>query len=797
MPQRNKRPLTWRLKDAIGGRLIKMVVDAGGRRSPWPHGSETRLRGLTDEASISRDAHGVPHIRATSDADAMRAHGYCHALDRYVQMDMLRRVLRGRLAATIGDRDVALPFSRGQTSVDSDRFMRGIGLVASARGSFDMLSAEAQGLLQAYAEGVNAAARRLRRHPSPAMRLLKLRIRPWTPVDSILITKAMALMLSFKWQTAQVFHAVAERLSDNPRRLGELLPDASNFEQEAMLRLTSPARSRVPIFGPHHIAMRGSNAFMVGSARSTSGAPILANDPHLELGLPSIWYLSSVRGDTYRAVGASIPGVPGVVLGRTNTIAWGVTNAMVDDADLWIEELDTAGTRYRLDGKWQRLRVETKRIERKGGAPNVYRQRYTHRGPLLSDAYGQSGGPHYSIRFAMTEPSRDVEAFLALGRARSVDEAREAFLDYGSPAQNLLLADVEGRAHYRLVGRVPRRAMRGHGAPAHPALPRDGTTRKSDWMGYVDATSLPAWDVTESEVCASANQPHVAGDYETYISHLYEPANRSDRIVERLDSQHQHTQKSLAAIQMDHVSHAVRRFRSSILLPLAPHVRAKVPGLASALDQLIAWDGVEGVASTDAALWHFTFHHLVRRTFEPRLGAYVLNRWMGSINLVHAALFEAFESDQSAWVPEDVRSTLFAEALTDAQTSLRSTFGTTRIRWGEAHALTLSHPVSGSPWTRRAYARGPYELGGGPFSVCSGQYRHTNPARVYSGASLRFVVDLGQPNKATMIMPGGQSERPGSSHYNDLTHRWLLNRGIPMRLTDTPINGTTLVLRPG
>ena len=819
MPNRSKPPLAWRLKDAFGGRLVKMLVDGWGRRSPWPRQECVPLRGLSQRVRVLRDNYGVAHIRASTDGDAMRAQGYCHALDRYLQMDLLRRVLRGRLAATIGDRQVALPFARGGSSVDSDRFMQSIGLAASATSSFYVLGEDAQGLLRAYAEGVNAAGGQLARVPSPSMRLLRIRFKPWTPEDCLLIGKAMALMLSFKWRTAQVFHGIEERLRGDSKRLRELLPRAEDFGDEAMLRLETWARSDGPIYLPRHAPMRGSNAFMVGAARSASGAPILANDPHLDLSLPSIWYLGSVHGRTYRAVGASIPGVPGIVLGRSEHVAWGVTNAMVDDADLWIEELDAAGTHYRLDDRWMRLRVETMRIERKGRGPLIYRQRYTHRGPLLSDAYGHTQAPHYSIRFAMSEPSRDVEAFLRLGRARSVDAVKQAFLDYGSPAQNFLVADAQGKAHYMLVGRVPKRAMEGAGAPAHPALPRDGTTRASDWTGYVAPRVLPAWDVASGDICVSANQPHIGSQPHganqphsasqphsahkaaahrpaAYISHLYEPAYRSWRILERLESQATHNQESLASIQMDCQSLAVRRFRSAILLPLAPVVRARVPALAPTLDRLIAWDGLETSSSTEAALWHFTYHHLVRRTFGARLGTYALERWMGSINLVDAALFRAFASNNSAWVPVDVRATLFAEALNDARAALVASFGTTRVRWGEVHELTLHHPASSTPWTRRAYARGPYEVAGGPFSVCSGQYSHIRPARVYGGASLRFVVDLAQPEHGRMIMPGGQSERPGSRHYNDMTARWLINDGIAMRLRDEPEEGSAWTLTP-
>jgi penicillin amidase len=739
------------------------------------------------------DAHGVPHVRAGTDADAFLAQGLCQALDRGFQMDLMRRALSGRLAEMLGERplgDLALPpFGRDRTTTDADRLLRVLDLVGAARRTLERADPGDRRLLDAFVAGVNAGFDILRRKRPLEFRLARIPVEPWNAQDSVLLAKGMALGLSFKWRSAPVFAAVAEALGDRPDRLAALLPGDGSGAQARHLADGARGIAGALPFLPWAPAV-GSNAFLIGGGHTRSGGPILASDPHLELSLPSVWYLAGVRGDRYRAVGATLPGVPGVVIGRTPTLAWGLTNGMIDDADLWRERVE--GSRYLVDGVWRPLVEETQEIRRRGAAPVLFRLRRTHRGPLLSDAFPGYEGPPLSIRLSFHEPAGEMEAFLALGRARRASEVPAGVASFGSPCQNLVYADGEGGAGYRLIGRVPLRSR-----PHHPALPRDGTDSSTDWTGWLPAEEIPATPLGPMDRFATANHPHRAGS-DPYFSHLYEPPYRALRIHERLSAIALATAADAAAVQRDAKSLAATAFRRVVLLPHVEAARRARPSVGRALDLLLAWDGDESPAARGAALWHFTYHRLIRRVFGASLPEPVLEAWMGLVNLVDAALLSAFADAASPWAAPSVRPTLLAEAVEDAVETLAARGLPPDAPWGVVHTLTLRHPLGGVPLLAPTWNRGPIPAPGGPYAVTSGQYRHSRPAAVGVGPSYRQVIDLADPEGSSrMITFGGQSGSVSSPHYDDLTPLWLDGRFIPMPLDTDPSPAERLTLLPG
>lgn len=788
-----------RLVDVLRG-LAGQAAGAGlrsvSRRGIVPHRGTVRVPGFANPASIRFDEHGVPHITAASDVDLFRAHGYVHALDRYFQMDMLRRVLRGRLAETVGDRPIGAaalpPFSAERMTSDADAFMRAIGMESAARGVLRNANEEGRALLTAYVEGVNAALPMLRRHRPIEYRALRMPIKPWTLVDSIVIAKGMAFGLSFKWRTAPAFGAIAERLKDRPEHLAHILPPIPGEAAWAVTRLIGAVTEGITAFEPFQVGAVGSNAFLIGADRSVSGKPMIASDPHLELQLPGVWYLSSMSGPTYQAVGCSIPGLPGVVIGRTPSTAWGLTNGMVDDADLWVERLDDAGKRYQVDGAWRRLERTSLSIRRRGAAPRMFTLRRTHRGPLFSDVLPGYAGPALSLRMTLHEAALDLEAFLGLGRARSVGEALTAVEGFGSPVQNLLIADADGNAAYKLMGSVPIRSQE-----QHPALPRDGTRSDTDWQGFVPTDELPASRCGPDDVVVSANQPQVESGYPHYLSHLYEPSYRAARIQALLAKRRTHSADDLQRIQMDAVNGCAAEFKRHVLEPYGEAARRARPEIGPLLDRLLAWQGDEEPESTGAAPWHLVYHHLVRRTFTPTLGPELVNAWMGMINLIDKPLLDAFRQADNPWAPENVRATLLGEALVDALRDLGARGLTLDSPWGALHTLTLRHPAAALDVLEPTFNQGPFPMRGGPFTVSSGQYPHPRPARMVVGASYRHVVDLADPGGGRMITFGGQSGHAGSPHYADLTPLWRAGEMLPMRLEEPLDTDRRLDLLPG
>lgn len=792
-----ERPNGWRRR--LHGWLARALsggLTAASRASLVRHRGRLRVRGLVGGASVRFDGHGVPHVRATTDADAFAALGVCHALDRFFQMDIMRRTLRGLTSALVGERplgDLGLPpFGARRTTTDADRLLRALDVVPSAQRCLKHGDEEGNALLSAYVAGVNAGVEVLRRAKPIEHRLLRLDLAPWEPLDTLVLAKGMALGLSFKWRSAPVFAAAAERLRSDPRRLEALLPRAPEEACLAQVRWIVDGVSGALAFLPPGPAAVGSNAVLVGAEHSASGRPLLGNDPHLKLGLPGVWYLASVVGARYAAVGATMPGAPGVVLGHTPTLAWGLTNGMLDDADVWIEELDGTGTRYRVDGGWRDLEVETQEIPRRGAAPALFRLRRTHRGPLLSDAFPGYAGPPLSLRATWMEPGRDLEAFLGLGRARRVADVAAAVSGYGSPAQNLLVADADGAGGWRLMGRIPLRAP-----GPHPSLPRDGTTSESDWTGSVAPEEAPAADLGPAGRIVSANHPQVDGRFPHYLSNLYEPDHRARRLTQLLDTGRLLCAEDLAAAQLDTLDLGLLALRTRVLIPYGEAARRQRPGVARLLDALLAWDGRDDVASVGAALAHLLYHHLAKRVLSPLLGETLALRAMALVNLMDRPVLEAFSDPEGLLLPQSVRATVLGEALEAAHADLLSRGLSLATPWGAAHRLRLLHPLGSVASLAPTFNRGPFPMPGGPFAVCSGQYLNDKPLDVEVGASFRHVVDLADvEGSGRMITFGGQSGHVGSPHYDDLTPLWLAGEMLPMRLSAGFSTREVLTLEP-
>jgi penicillin amidase len=785
--------MTWaaRLRGALEKAAAPAILAWARRSRPRPR--SLRVEGLGRGTTVRFDEHGVPHVRAATEADAFRALGACHALDRFLPMDLGRRLLRGRLCELVGERPLgerALPPLSKGTTLDVDKLMRVMSLERAAQRTLDAASADDRDLVEAYAEGVNAGVAALRRRKPLEYRLLGIPIEDWRPIDTALVGKGMAMGLSFKWRVAPVAAAVAAALRDRPDRLETLLPPVpTSGVATARVEVERRGLETALAFLGWDSAPVGSNAWLVGGDASASGKPLLAGDPHLELSLPPIWYLASVSGGGYAAVGGTMPGLPVVFAGRTPTVAWTVTNGMIDDGDVWAETLDGTGTRYECDGRWRDLEVETHEIRRRGGAPTVFRVRRTHRGPLLSDALPGAEGAHLSLRLTLHETTHDLQGFAALGRARTAADV-DAIAGFGSPCQNLLWATVDGEAGYRLLGRVP---LRG---PGPVLLPRDGRTSSSDWLGDVPACDLPAFRCAPGGFVVSANDPQAAEGYPYYLSCLYEPPWRAARIRQRLAGRRGLRSEDMAAIQTDAGSLAAEHFRRAIVLPHVAAVREARPALGAALDRLLASPIEEEADAVGPALVHLVYHHLARRVFAPALGDALAERWFGCINLIDGALRRAMTEPDSPWAAPSVRPTLLGQAIDDALKDLAARGLSMDARWGALHALTLRHPFSPVPVLGRLFSRGPFAMRGSPYTPCAGQYLHSKPCEVYAGVSYRQVVDLADPESARMVTFGGQQGWLGAPHYDDLTPLWLAGRYVPMRLSTWPSQGRDLRLVP-
>jgi penicillin G amidase len=787
----------------LSGMLLLVAVAAGaGRlwlgRSVADAGRDGSIPGLTGPVEVWRDSMGVPHLWASSEADLFRALGYVHAQDRLFQMEMFRRVADGRLAEILGP-----------GLVETDRFLRTLGMGRAAGEHQAHLAPGEVALLQAYADGVNAWLAARRGTLPPEFVALRFRPEPWTVRHSVAIGKIMAWDLT-EWELAlHLQHAIDAVGDELAADLFPAWPDSGltilgeearwRGRGEAVATAPRPAAARVrgPVPLPRlpDLALelldgvsisRASNSWVVAGSRTASGKPILANDMHLALRAPPIWYLAALHGGDLEVTGMTLPGVPGVVAGHSTRVAWGFTNAFVDDADFLVEETDPERPeRYRTPAGWAEMVVRTDTIRVKGGEPVLHTVRWTRNGPVLSDVDGRSGGRVLALRWASHEPSSEVTALLAMNRARNVDEFLHALRRFDNPHQNVVFADADGRFGYWMAGRVPvRRATDG-------LLPAPGWTGEGDWIGWLDFDDHPHALDPETGFVVTANNRQVGAAYPHHISSSWAEPWRAMRIRQLVEGTPRLTAEQALAHQMD-----VRDLWALHHLPRAV-AAAAAAGTVEAEEVLRRWDGEAGVDSRAAALFYTWYDELRSRVGDDEFGE-------ARPYFPRAAFDRLLARGGGAWV-DDVRTErreTLEELSTEAmRTAVARVAGRT---WGELHLLEVRHPLGSAPALDRLLRLdlGRYPSPGSMNTVNVAGWDARRPPFVTThGASQRHVVDMADPDgSGGFVLPGGQSGVPFSRHYRDQVPAWREGRlwRIPLDREAASARAVArMTLRPG
>ncbi|MGH6912317.1 MAG: penicillin acylase family protein, partial [Geminicoccales bacterium] len=571
----------WAVRGLLALILVLLVVGVAGYlwlRSSLPKlEGEVRVSGLEEAVSVVRDRFAIPHIEAESLLDASFALGFVHAQDRLWQMEFQRRLGAGRLSEIVGP-----------ATLPSDRFMRTLGLYRRAAASFGHLEPATRAWLEAYADGVNAyLATRSGALPPEFLILRHDDIEPWRPADSLVWLRMMALDLSLNWRDELARARLARRLSR--AQIADLWPD---YPDDAPVTLSELARglpfdALAEALPPAPARGQGSNAWVMAGSRSATGAPLLANDPHLGLQAPGVWYLAHLRSPEAELIGATLPGVPAVVLGHNGTIAWGLTNTGPDTQDLFVERIDpTDPGRYLAPGGTRPFATREEVIRIKGEEPVRLQVRETRHGPVLSDLVldgAATFGAEHAVALAWTGLAEDdatLQALLELGSARNWSEFVSALSGVGSPMQNVLYADAEGHIGFIAPGRVPIRKA-GDGR-----WPAPGWTGEHDWQGFVPYDELPRALDPEDGVLFNANNRIVPEGYPYLLSADWEPAYRARRLRAALEAD-RHSLESFAGLQVDQLSLLAKDFLP-VMLEAAP-----AGGEAAAMvARLREWDRV-------------------------------------------------------------------------------------------------------------------------------------------------------------------------------------------------------------
>ena len=738
--------------------------------------AELALPGLAAPVAITLDTRGIPHITAASEEDAWAALGFLHARDRMFQMEMMRRGARGQSAAVAGAAALRL-----------DRFMRLLRLEERATADLAALDAETRAALEAYARGVNGWIAARGRFAAPEFIALGAP-EPWQPLDSLLWGKIMGLWLGGNWRMELERAGLAARLS--PEQLADLWPEdtTAGRPDEPLMQTEAKASGALRGEGLNGAALAAlgqhlprfpedaplpeiaSNAWAVGAGRSASGAPLLAADPHLSHSAPILWYLARITlPDGRMLMGATAPGVPGIVIGRNESLAWGFTTTHADTQDIFIEKLTEDGRYETPEGPRDFILHETE-IAVRGAAPVAFRFRETRHGPVLSDldpSFAGKAGTVLALAMAsLSAGETSARGVLRLNGARDIKEARAAAEDITSPVQNLMLADRAGGIAMFIVGRVPqRRASDG-------TLPRPGWDGAAGWDGFLPFEAKPHVENPASGVIVNANNRVAPADHPAFLSRDWHGDWRFRRIGAGLAAQPQHTAADFAALQMDRFS----LFAAEAL----PAFRALPPmegAAGAALALLQAWDGEMAATRPEPLIFHATMRGfgqaLLKRAAIPPDG------FAPSPEFLRPLLQG---SDAAArWCGADGCAPLLAAALAEAVAALAPQHGANprQWRWGAAHVAQFDHAILRFIPFLRDWLGLRAAPGGDGETVARAAFRGTGFAAVH-GAGFRGVMDLAQPDGAYAVIATGQSGHPFSRHWGDMLPLWRDGALLPL-----------------
>ncbi len=834
--------------------VVIVAVVAGGSylyltRRAFPQIDGTlQIPGLRAPVTIIRDKNGIPHIYAGNQHDLFLAQGYVQAQDRLWQMELQRIGVSGRSSE----------LSPSVSNIEQDKFVRTLGWRRAAQADYGVLDDDTKSILQAYADGVNTF---IATHPNnlpPEFAIVGLfsgkgfnyAPEKWQPVDTLQWAKAMAWSLGGNWDVELYRAALIKKFgAEQAAALYNDLVPPYDFQkmpaivtqnvsyQNVPLESVSGLRQLDNISGPRGSDI-GSNNWVISGARTTTGKPLLANDPHLGIQMPSIWYFSGlhcqpVSADCpYDVVGASFAGMPGVVIGHNARIAWGVTNVGPDVQDLFLEKID--GNQYEYKGQKIDLAIVPETLVIKGQLPADYHPspnetdaydaqrgattitlnvRSTVHGPIVSDVdsdAAQAGGD-LAVAFSWTAinvADQTMASFIGVDRAQNWEEYRAALSKFNAPSQNFIYADVDGNIGYQTPGRIPIRA-KGDGQ-----LPVPGWTGEYDWIGYIPFDELPrAFNPPEGYI-VTANNAVVGPEYKYFLGMDWDRGYRARRIVDLITVKDQLNADDIAAIQGDNLNLSAQE--------IVPYLKTlTVDGDAQlVLDQILAWDFHEQRDSSGASAYQVFWLHLLMNTFADELGPLAPDYIDGGPTN-REALTQLLAKPDSPWWDDvttngvkETRDDILKKALADGASQLIGELGRNPAdwTWSKLHTALFASQALGTSPLAFLFNRGPYVVDGGTAAVnatstgSNFKKAYSNPpgklADIFaerSTPSLRQIVDFADLNSSRFIHTTGESGLPTNPHYDDFIDKWRNIQYVPMwwDIADIKANAEgTLTLTP-
>ena len=741
-----------------------------------------QIKGIKDKITIYRDERGIPYIEAQNDEDLYFAQGYATAADRLWQMDLFRRTVRGELAEVLG-------VGPNNIALDQDKLHRTYGFTQAAEAELAAASPRTRAVLEAYARGVNAYAASLDpKSMPPEFQILQYSFRPWTPTDSLAVVKIFFEALSDTWR----LDIMRQALSVLPaEKRAELLPEISPIDVLVVGKDTKAKGSSAQLKGdpvsPEFLeklaynqaiataalarigfdtdALAASNNWVVSGNRTVTGKPLLANDPHLRPTAPSIWHMINLSAPGVRVAGVAAAGLPGVVIGHNDHIAWGFTNVGPDVQDLYIEKFNPDNPKqYQTPSGWQDAVIRHEEIKvRKGIGSSEFDTvtqdvTVTRHGPIIFE----DDGKRYALRWTGLDPTKNnADSTYVLNRARNWKEFNTALESFTAPTQNIVYADVDGHIGYHAAGVVPIRKS-GDGS-----VPYDGATDAGEWTSYIPIAKLPAVYDPPSGIIVTANQRIVGTDYPYFLTHSWAQPYRARRIWDLLNEKPKLSAEDIRRVQGDVYSIAGVLFTKEAVKLLRPKLTPSDDKLTATLEAFDKWDGRVNAESTVAPIASQMRLAFRSKILTAALGQELVRSYQWSN--FDTTLDRVIKDQPATWLPKEFSSyaDLMRACYDEAITNLTKSLGADQSKWswGDLAKARFPHPLGGAPLIGAQFTVPPFPQNGTGGSLGA-------TVNVGASVSMRLIADPSDWDKTQQGIALGESGLPKSPHWSDQLADW-------------------------
>lgn len=721
---------------------------------------ELTISGLEKEVTVWRDESGVPHIEAQSEQDLYIAQGYVTAQDRIFQMDLSRRQASGQLSEVVGAK-----------AIDRDKFFRSFGLRRAAEASLAAYSEESKNVLEWYAQGVNNYIKQAKENKSLPVEFTILGYQPteWQPIDSLTIGKYMAYDLAGNWEGQAFRYGMAQKLS--PEKLQSLMPtypkDGATIIQalkDHPVDLTALAAAAVT---PD--PFNGSNNWVVSGGKSASGKPMLANDPHLGLDTPSIWYETHLSAPDLNVSGVIFAGVPGIILGHNEDIAWGVTNLGPDVQDLYIEKRNPENpNQFEYMGKWEDAKVYKEEIKIKGEEPVSYDVVVTRHGPIISEfAKDQQQDTALAMRWTALDSTTELEAIQMFAKAHNWEEFKKSLEFFDAPAQNFVFASTDGTIAYRGNGLIPIR-KKGDGS-----VPLPGWTDEYEWTGYIPWDDLPTSVNPKEGFIATANNNVIDDSYPFHLTDSWAQPYREARIQQVLSGKDKLTMEDMQKLQFDRNNLQAEEFLDGLIGKVNNNSDLR-PVDKEVLGLLQNWNKVndpDQAAPLAYELWMQKFDDVL---FKPEISDDMMKLFNNKAIVKDEMLRKSLQGEQEPWMDEKGGLEKVAlqalQLAVDQAVSLQGKHPS-KWQWGEFHQVDFPHPLGSVKPLNLIFNAKAVPMGGSRVTVGAAGW---DPAtgEVNHGAPWRTVIDLSDPLRSFNVVGPGQSGHLLSKWYHNQVDDW-------------------------